>query len=140
MLDAYNGRIVNVHPADLTIKERKERKYVGIHVVEDAILAGEEELRSTTHVVRRKVDYGEVLVVSEPMKVMLPEGITREKLKEDKYLLKKVVDESQEKLKRKGDWVIYPLTLQMIASGRFALDSKGNVCLDGKLVPSGYRL
>lgn len=140
ILEEYKGRIVNVHPADLTIMEDNERKYVGIHVVEEAILAGEAELRSTTHIVRRKVDHGEVLVVSEPVKVTLPEGVTVKDLLQDRDLLNAVVDEHQEKLKRRGDWVIYPLTLQMIGQGRFALDGKGNVWLDGCLIPSGYRL
>ena len=140
ILEAYSGRIVNVHPADLTIMEGDERKYTGIHVVEEAILEGEKELRSTTHIVRRKVDHGEVLLISEPVTVELPEGLSLEDLREDRGALKKVVDKHQEMLKRKGDWVIYPLTIQMIGKGRFSIDGKGKVWLDGKLLESGYRL
>jgi len=140
LLERYSGRILNVHPADLSIKEGGERKYVGIHVVRDAILAGERELRASTHVVREKVDYGEVLVVSEPLPVTLPKGLDLEALARDKGLLEKVVDEHQDRLKERGDWVIYPLTIQMIAEGRFALDGGGNVFLDGELRPNGLRL
>lgn len=140
LLEGYGGRILNVHPADLSIMEGEERKYVGMHVVRDAILAGERELRATTHVVRKKVDYGEILVISEPVGVELPEGASLEELRDDKRMLRRVVEEHQSRLKARGDWVIYPLTLQMIAEGRFALDGKGNVYIDRVLAPNGLRL
>jgi len=140
LLKRYGGRMLNVHPADLSIMEGEERKYVGIHVVRDAILAGEKELCASTHVVREKVDYGEVLVISEPIPVTLPAGVDLEALKEDKGLLGRVVDGHQDMLKERGDWIIYPLTIQMIAEGRFALDSRGNVYLDGEPTVSGLRL
>jgi folate-dependent phosphoribosylglycinamide formyltransferase PurN len=140
LLDAYNGRILNVHPADLSIMKDKERKYVGIHVVGDAILGGENELRSSTHIVREKVDHGEILVISEPLSVALPEGITLDELYDNKELFKSVINEHQDRLKEQGDWVIYPLTLQMIAEGVFSLDGKGGVYLDGKKLKNGFRL
>ncbi len=139
LLDRYDGRIINVHPADLTIVTNGERKYVGIHTVRDAILAGEDEIRATTHVVREKVDNGEILIVSSSIPVMLPTGTTLEKLREDKEQLKTVVEAHQDRLKREGDWAIYPLTVQMIGEGRFALED-GKVYLDGKLAPGGLRL
>jgi hypothetical protein len=61
-------------------------------------------------------------------------------LKEDKKLLKKIVSEHQDQLKVKGDWTIFPLTVQMISQGRFGLNGEGSVCLDGVLLPNGYRL
>jgi folate-dependent phosphoribosylglycinamide formyltransferase PurN len=140
ILSEYKGRMLNVHPADLSIMDGTERKFVGIHVVRDAILAGEKELRATTHIVREKVDYGEILLISKPVLVRLPRGIDIELLKEDKKTLMKIVDNHQNKLKEKGDWVIYPLTLQMISEGSFALDGKGNVFLDGEKLNKGYRL
>jgi phosphoribosylglycinamide formyltransferase 1 len=138
-LEAFSGRIINVHPADLTIMEGPERKYVGIHVVEQAIMAGEMELRATTHVVREKVDHGEILVVSEPVHVTLPRGVTRIDLAEDKSLREKIVVGHQDELKKRGDWVIYPLTVQLISEGRFGLDD-GDVYFDGRCVPQGVRL
>ena len=140
LLEAFKGRMVNVHPADLSIMEGNERRYVGIHVVRDAILAGERELRTSTHVVREKVDHGEILVVSEPVPVKLPEEVVLEELAQDKKLFRVIVGEHQERLKERGDWVIYPLTIQMIAEGRFALDGEGNVYIDGAPAPRGYRL
>jgi len=137
LLDRYDGRVINVHPADLTIMEGNKRKYVGIHAVEDAIMAGEKEIRSTTHIVREEVDHGEILIISAPIKIEL--NISLEELKRDKALRKRVVSRYQELLKENGDWVIYPLTIQMISEGRFALGREG-VYLDGKPVPNGYRL
>jgi len=140
LLEAYRGKIVNIHPADLSLMDGEERRYVGIHVVRDAILAGETELRASTHVVRQKVDYGEILVVSEPVPVELPEGVGLERLEGDKSLLRDFVDAHQDRLKERGDWVIFPLTIQMIAEGRFALDGDGGVYLDGEPAPDGFRL
>jgi folate-dependent phosphoribosylglycinamide formyltransferase PurN len=137
MLDEFNGWIINVHPADLSIMEGEKRKYVGIHVVEEAIIAGEPEIRSTTHIVREEVDHGEILLISKPVKI--DPNISLKKLEEDKTLRNKVVSEYQNQLKKQGDWVIYPMTIQMISNGRFELRPKG-VYLDGLLIPEGYRI
>ena len=140
LMKRFEGRIVNVHPADLSVTEDGRRKFVGMQAVRDAILAGEPALYSTTHVVREKVDYGEILVRSEPVAVQLPEDVSVEHLRRDRKLLRRVAREHQNRLKEVGDWVIYPLTLRMIAEGRFAIDGMGNVYLDGVLVPHGFRL
>ena len=140
LLEAYQGRMVNVHPADLSIMDGGERKFVGVHVVKDALLAGETELRASTHVVREKVDHGEIFVVSESVPVRIPKSVVLDELARDKKLLKVIVDEHQERLKKRGDWVIYPMTIQMIAEGRFALDGVGGVYVDGVSAPQGYRL
>lgn len=137
VVDHFAGKIVNVHPADLTVMDGDHRKYVGIHVVEQAILEGDSSLRATTHIVREVVDGGEILVLSEPVPVEL--DVSLDELREDKKLRKTVVSEHQTRLKEKGDWVIFPMTIQMIAEGRFGISEDG-VCLDGKLAPNGYQL
>jgi folate-dependent phosphoribosylglycinamide formyltransferase PurN len=137
LLNEYDGKIVNVHPADLSIMENEKRKYVGIHVVEEAIISGEKEIRSTTHIVREEVDYGEILLISESVKI--GSDISRTELKKNKILRKETVSKYQSILKEKGDWVIYPLTIQMISEGRFTLGPNG-VYLDGENIPNGFRL
>lgn len=139
ILEEYSGRIINVHPADLTVMDGGERRYVGIHVVEEAMLAGEKELRASTHIVREKVDHGEILVLSEPLPVELPPGVTLEQMEDDKELRRRVVDEHQDRLKKMGDWVIYPLTVQLIAEGRFSL-GPGGVYFDDEKAPHGVKL
>ena len=137
LLSEYDGRIINVHPADLSIMDGETRKYVGIHVVEKSILSGETSIYSTTHIVREEVDGGEILVISVPVPVKLDVSI--EKLAEDKKLRKAIVSEHQTNLKEAGDWVVLPMTVQMISEGRFAHGDDG-VYLDGKSVPCGHRL
>ncbi len=141
-LEKYEARVVNVHPADLSVKEAGKRKYTGINAVRDAILAGEKTLHSTTHIVRPEVDYGEILMRSSPIQVILPESLSPQDLRkaENTNTLKRIVEEHQTRLKENGDWVIYPRTLEMIGQGRYALDGEGNVYVDGVLVPDGFRL
>ncbi len=130
---------VNVHPADLSIKNPDgTRRYVGDRAVIDAIAAGETQLRSSTLWTDTGVDTGPLLVVSEPIPVSLPDEL--EALKADPERLAQTADEHQERLKEAGDWKIFPLTVEMIARGRFALDRDNLVYVDGIPVPEGYRL
>lgn len=131
-------RCVNVHPADLSICSADGgRKYVGDNAVYDAIRAGERELRSSTIWTDAGVDAGPLLMVSEVLKVSLPEPL--EKLLKDRERFQAVVDEHQEQLKKIGDWKIFPRTIELIARGHFALDQENRVYFDGQAVPDGYR-
>lgn len=134
LLQAFPGRIINVHPADLRILEGGRRKYTGDYAVRDAIFAGEKVLRATTHVVREEVDGGEILMVSAPVKVELPEGLRvgGTPRPEDRDLWNRIAAEHQERLKRIGDWRILPKTLEWLARGRYSLDEGGRTCLDGE--------
>ncbi|MBW1721472.1 MAG: formyl transferase [Deltaproteobacteria bacterium] len=132
------GRCINVHPADLSIlTPQGKRKYVGEHAVLDAILAGETHLRSSTIWTDEGVDTGPLLMVSNPLKVELPAPL--EVLEKDRKRLLEVAGEHQRLLKEKGDWRIFPRTLEMVARGRFALDDEGRVYVDGEPVPDGFR-
>lgn len=131
-------RCVNVHPADLSIlAPDNKRKYTGDRAVLDAIINGEKSIRASTFWTDQGVDTGPLLMVSDPIEVNLPEPL--DYLKENKDLFNKVVDEHQEKLKEKGDWVIFPKTIEMISRGRFAVDEQNRVYVDGVPVPEGYR-
>jgi len=130
---------VNVHPADLSIKNPDgSRKYVGDNAVLDAIAAGERKLRASTLWTDRGVDTGPLLMVSAPLEVALPDSL--EGLKADPERLQRVADEHQERLKEIGDWVIFPRTVEMIALGRFSLDTKNRVYADSSLVEDGFRI
>jgi phosphoribosylglycinamide formyltransferase-1 len=65
--------------------------------------------------------------------------VTLKQLEADKALRNRVVDEHQDRLKKMGDWVIYPLTVQLIAEGRFSLSPDG-VYFDGEKAPHGVKL
>jgi folate-dependent phosphoribosylglycinamide formyltransferase PurN len=132
------NRCVNVHPADLSIcLPDGRRKYVGDHAVRDAISAGEGMLRASTLWTDEGVDTGPLLMVSEPLPVELPGPL--ETLTSDRENFLKIVDNHQERLKTVGDWKIFPLSIEMISRGRFSLDEKNRVYVDGEPVPDGYR-
>jgi folate-dependent phosphoribosylglycinamide formyltransferase PurN len=127
---------VNVHPADLTLMDGDVRKYTGDNAVEKAILAGETELRSTTHIVEERVDYGKVLMVSAPLPVQLPAKFSLY----ESNIKQRIFDEHQNRLKEAGDWVIFPRTIEDIARGRYSQDGEGNIHYDGEPIPNGVRL
>ena len=131
-------RCINVHPADLSILTPEgKRRFVGDHAVLDALLAGERSLCSSTIWTDRGVDTGPLLMVSNPLKVQITESL--ESLTRDRKRLMKIVEEYQERLKREGDWKIFPRTIEMIARGRFAFDEDKRLYVDGNPVPDGYR-
>jgi folate-dependent phosphoribosylglycinamide formyltransferase PurN len=133
------NRCVNVHPADLSVVlSDGRRKFVGDNAVHDAIAAGETTLRASTLWTDKGVDTGPLLIVSEPLPVELPEPL--ERLIKDKEKFYGVVHHHQEQLKVVGDWKIFPLSIEMISRGRFALDEKNQVYVDGEPVPDGYRI
>jgi folate-dependent phosphoribosylglycinamide formyltransferase PurN len=131
-------RCVNVHPADLSVLTPDgKRKYVGEHAVRDAIAGGERLLCSSTLWTDRGVDTGPLLMVSRPLEVELPEPL--DALLKDSARLNRVAEAHQKRLKEIGDWKIFPLTIEMIARGRFALDCHNQVYVDGQPAPRGYR-
>ena len=70
MLEAFPGRIVNVHGSDLARAGRDGRPlYPGLTAVRDAIRAGEPETRATAHVVTERLDEGPILLRSRSFPV-----------------------------------------------------------------------
>jgi folate-dependent phosphoribosylglycinamide formyltransferase PurN len=133
------NRCVNVHPGDLSIVTPEgKRRYVGDRAVADAIANGETSLRASTIWTDAGVDTGPLLIVSDPLKVELPAPLLD--LIKDQSAFDRVVAEHQKRLKEAGDWKIFPQTVEMIARGRFSLDEKKAVYVDGMPVPEGYRL
>ncbi|MFC1531933.1 formyltransferase family protein [Thermodesulfobacteriota bacterium] len=131
-------RCINVHPADLSIMTPDgKRRYVGDHAVLDAILAGETVIRSSTLWTDKGVDTGPLLMVSNSLKVELPEPL--DQLLKNRDRLLKIVDHHQDKLKEVGDWKIFPRTIEMIAKGCISFDEQNRVYVDGNPVPNGYR-
>lgn len=107
-LKRFPNRVLNVHPADLSIEEWGRRKYTGLHAVRDQLEAGEKVTRSTVHVMIEEADQGPILVISPPLPV---EGRSPE--------------EQQELMKVKCDGPAYREVLRLLSEGRFALDERG---------------
>jgi len=89
LLNAFPGRVLTVHPADL----RNGRKYVGTDAVRQALEAGEGRTRSTVILVDEGMDTGPIL--TEGPWVEYSEGypLTEEKVRRH-----------QEKQKKESDW------------------------------------
>ena len=65
LLAAYPQRIINIHDADLTVRDGDGRpRYRGLHGTRDALRAGERVTCCTAHVVTAAVDEGPVLARS----------------------------------------------------------------------------
>ena len=54
LLDAYAGKIINIHPSKLP-------KYKGLHALEQALDAGDEEIGVSVHYVDETLDGGEII-------------------------------------------------------------------------------
>src|SRR5581483_10779987 len=64
MLDRFPGRIIAVHDGDLTdVDAGGRRRWVGLHAVQEAILAGAPATRSSLYIVTRDVGHGPLLLV-----------------------------------------------------------------------------
>jgi folate-dependent phosphoribosylglycinamide formyltransferase PurN len=134
-MDAFLG--INVHPADLSVRNPDgSRKYVGDHAVRDAILAGERTIGSSTHIIEPVVDGGRLLMISPSVEIVLEGGWD---LRNPEHLALAEA-RNQERLKERGDWLIFPRTIEDIARGRFAQDEQGRLHYEGKPIPRGYRL
>ncbi|HEY7413282.1 MAG TPA: formyltransferase family protein [Vicinamibacteria bacterium] len=80
MLAAFPGHILNVHHADLTLRDAHGGpRYPGLRAVRSALFAGEPETRATLHVVTQELDAGPALLRSWPFPVspLVAEGRRR---------------------------------------------------------------
>ena len=162
MVDNYYPRILNVHPGDTT------KGYEGLGWIPsaNALLAGENEIRSTVFFVDKGDDTGPVLVQSKPVPVSrtawekdvyeIRDFASKTNAKnfkdfniaaesENKNLLAQRLEaisrDLQNNLKEEGDWVIYPFAVHdLLAKNRVALEDR-TVYIDGKPMPEyGYRM
>lgn len=69
VLQAFPNRIINIHDADLTAVTDGKRRYVGLHAVRDAIMAGETETRLSIHYVNQEINGGPLMLVGRPFPV-----------------------------------------------------------------------
>jgi len=162
LLSEYENRILNVHPADLTIltgptasrldasqlhtaeveklrtTNELVRKFKGEDAVTDAIVARERSTRSTIHIARREFDEGPIIVQSKPFFVdsgiyyAISHGLTG--------ALDEYASSRQERMKLEGDGPAYLKALEFISNGQIAVNGD-RVFLDGKRLPyCGFRL
>ncbi len=156
LLEEYQNRVFNVHPADLSILSGLEierldvselmpaevkklvelnglrRKLAGNNAVYDAVvIAGEPQTRSTIHIATADFDEGPIVVQSKPFEVAERESIGD---------IKKYARALQERMKVEGDGPAYIKALEFAARGSLAIED-GVVMIDGVALPyCGYRI
>ena len=147
LLEAYPDKIINVHPADLSILySNGKRVYTGGDAVYDAIKAGATSTRSSVILVDGGVDHGEIITQGPELMV---EGeflilSHEEKERQIGYYAKT----HQDRQKEVSDWPALTTALKMIAEGRVALSTERffsnewrRVYVDGLSVPySGFEV
>jgi phosphoribosylglycinamide formyltransferase-1 len=78
LLDAFGGRVVNIHGSDLTrLGPDGLPGYLGLRAVRDAVFAGEPETRATAHWVTDEIDLGPPIARSESFPVSPPAAAAR---------------------------------------------------------------
>ena len=142
LIETFEDRIINSHPADLSVLDKKGgRKYAGVyghHAILEAIRNKEKGTRTCIHMVTEGVDAGEILATSrmlqfpKELKNILKGGNERE--------LEAFAYSHQELQKRRCDYPAYLKALGLVSFSRLSLgegeSGKRTVYLDGK--PLGY--
>jgi folate-dependent phosphoribosylglycinamide formyltransferase PurN len=129
MLTAYRGRIINVHHSDLLVRDAAGLpRFAGLQAVRDAILAGLDETRATTHLVTAGLDQGPPLVRSWafPVAALVHHALAWGAMD----ILKAYAYAHQEWMIRATWGPLVDATLSMVADGRLDLaaisDTLGN--------------
>ena len=136
LLKEYGGRIINVHPADLRVKEGGKRKYRGTDTVYKTIVSGDREIRSTVHLVTRGVDQGPILVVSEP--VQIDRKVVRVFDQFDPSQFRGYADTIQEGMKWICDGPAIEKALDLIGRGKIRMSTDGVMVKGDNNFVSGY--
>lgn len=127
ILDAV--RVVNVHPADLSITKDGKRAYAGADGVGDALRAGEKTLRASSHLATNELDGGPLLIISPPVEVPPFEGAPS--FEEYRKSCIKLVNEQSR--------TVGARTVYEIAMGHFQINEQNEVLYKGEPVPKGLR-
>jgi folate-dependent phosphoribosylglycinamide formyltransferase PurN len=121
-LEAFPRRVLNVHHADLTLRDAAGRpRYPGLRAVRDAILAGEVETRCTLHGVTADLDAGPPFLRSWPFPVAT---VARQALAEaDAPLLRGYVRAHQEWMLQEGFGRLLQGGVRLMAQRRIGWDN-----------------
>ena len=142
-----NFLTVNSHLGDLSVSNEAGRLLRGFYPVRKAIFMGHDALYSTTHIADEGVDHGELLVKSRPLNIdlkrnaeqiglELPPGNERDYLKvpANRQTLDVLEDWYEAMMRKHCDSRILPLTLLLMAEGRFSRDGEGSTHFNGHLM------
>ena len=106
VINAFRGRIINIHPA--LIPSFCGKGYYGLHVHEKVLQRGAKVTGATVHFVDEDLDHGPILLQKA---VEVKEGDTPEIL--------------QRRVMEQAEWIILPKAISLIAQGRVTIDQNG---------------
>ena len=106
VIEAYRGRIINIHPA--LIPSFCGKGYYGHHVHEKVHQRGAKVTGATVHFVDEDLDHGPILLQKA---VEVREGDTPEVL--------------QRRVMEEAEWILLPEAISLIAQGRVTIDGNG---------------
>lgn len=106
VIDAFRGRIINIHPA--LIPSFCGKGYYGLHVHEKVLQRGAKVTGATVHFVDEDLDHGPILLQKA---VDVKEGDTAEVL--------------QRRVMEEAEWILLPRAISLIAQGRVSIDESG---------------
>ena len=106
VIEAYRGRIINIHPA--LIPSFCGKGYYGLHVHEKVLQRGAKVTGATVHFVDEDLDHGPILLQKA---VEVREGDTPEVL--------------QRRVMEEAEWILLPEAISLIAQGRVTIDGNG---------------
>ncbi|MBU8901516.1 MAG: hypothetical protein KOO69_02135 [Victivallales bacterium] len=134
---------LNVHPGDLTVERNGQRQFVGLHAVptELAIINDFKTIRSSVIIAQPytgqggEMDSGPILGISPELELDLQtfnhaqlleiynNRPARKPVGGWKDALSKIAAANQERLKEKGDWIVFPQVVNDFAAGKFAIEN-----------------
>jgi phosphoribosylglycinamide formyltransferase-1 len=106
VINAFRGRIINIHPA--LIPSFCGKGYYRLHVHEKVLERGVKVTGATVHFVDEDLDHGPILLQKA---VAVKENDTPE------ILQRRVMEEAE--------WILLPSAISLIAQGRVWIDEKG---------------
>ena len=106
VIDAFRGKIINIHPA--LIPSFCGKGYYGLHVHEKVLASGAKVTGATVHFVDEDLDHGPILLQKA---VEVKEGDTPEVL--------------QRRVMEEAEWILLPEAISLIAQGRVRIDENG---------------
>ena len=106
VIEAFRGRIINIHPA--LIPSFCGKGYYGLHVHEKVLQRGVKVTGATVHFVDEDLDHGPILLQKA---VEIKEGDTPEVL--------------QRRVMEQAEWILLPEAISLIAQGRVTIDGNG---------------
>lgn len=120
LLNHFPNKILNVHPADLSVTDAKgNREYVGANAVYDALLAGEKETRSCVIIVDNGIDTGPIIATGPSVRYTDELPVTKES-----------AQRHQEKQKKESDWPVTVKTIELIGEGLVSIDDSKNIYIN----------